>query len=64
VKSWIFLHASKRNGRFISSISGFLPEGKMRIMNKYIAGLFKNIRTTEFRIWIAVAVTGIRSLGV
>jgi len=27
----------------------------MRIINKYIAGLFKTIRTTEFRIRIAVA---------
>jgi hypothetical protein len=37
---------------------------KMRIMNKYIAGLFKNIRTAEFRIRIAVAATGIKSRGV
>jgi len=29
-------------------------------MNKYIAGLFKNIRTTKFRIRIAVAATGIK----
>jgi len=36
----------------------------MRIMNKYIAGLFKNIRTAEFRIRIAVTATGIKSRGV
>ena len=33
---------------------GVLSKGKMRIMNKYIAGLFKNIRTTEFRIRIGL----------
>jgi hypothetical protein len=30
--------------------TGWLPEIELRIMNKYLAGLFKNISTVEFRI--------------
>jgi hypothetical protein len=30
--------------------TGWLPEIELRIMNKYLAGLFKNISTAEFRI--------------